>query len=141
MIRRPPRSTRTDTLFPYTTLFRSLDDADIDILFEQVGGEAVPQGMGTDPLPDASGFGGLLHGAMQLPGGDRISVTATREQPAMREHHAPALALTPPHPQQLQQMRREHGVAIPPALALFHPQQHALAVDVVDLEVCDLRHP
>src|SRR3546814_9139111 len=29
MIRRPPRSTRTDTLFPYTTLFRSL--------FEQPG--------------------------------------------------------------------------------------------------------
>src|SRR3546814_14355014 len=31
MIRRPPRSTRTDTLFPYTTLFRSVvntgDDA------------------------------------------------------------------------------------------------------------------
>src|SRR3546814_14387418 len=27
MIRRPPRSTRTDTLFPYTTLFRSLDIA------------------------------------------------------------------------------------------------------------------
>src|SRR3546814_12035642 len=28
MIRRPPRSTRTDTLFPYTTLFRSVDYAD-----------------------------------------------------------------------------------------------------------------
>src|SRR3546814_9361507 len=27
MIRRPPRSTRTDTLFPYTTLFRSLRHA------------------------------------------------------------------------------------------------------------------
>src|SRR3546814_16359360 len=27
MIRPPPRSTRTDTLFPYTTLFRSLDEA------------------------------------------------------------------------------------------------------------------
>src|SRR3546814_9734389 len=26
MIRRPPRSTRTDTLFPYTTLFRSEDE-------------------------------------------------------------------------------------------------------------------
>src|SRR3546814_8746779 len=25
MIRRPPRSTRTDTLFPYTTLFRSVE--------------------------------------------------------------------------------------------------------------------
>src|SRR3546814_17987984 len=28
MIRRPPRSTRTDTLFPYTTLFRSIFGAD-----------------------------------------------------------------------------------------------------------------
>src|SRR3546814_4177269 len=28
MIRRPPRSTRTDTLFPYTTLFRSGVDGD-----------------------------------------------------------------------------------------------------------------
>src|SRR3546814_15914199 len=28
MIRRPPRSTRTDTLFPYTTLFRSRRFAD-----------------------------------------------------------------------------------------------------------------
>src|SRR3546814_9173891 len=27
MIRRPPRSTRTDTLFPYTTLFRSRAEA------------------------------------------------------------------------------------------------------------------
>src|SRR3546814_16853099 len=27
MIRRPPRSTRTDTLFPYTTLFRSCRSA------------------------------------------------------------------------------------------------------------------
>src|SRR3546814_12159758 len=33
MIRRPPRSTRTDTLFPYTTLFRSksvIDGSDPD---------------------------------------------------------------------------------------------------------------
>src|SRR3546814_9143395 len=29
MIRRPPRSTRTDTLFPYTTLFRSLKDLSV----------------------------------------------------------------------------------------------------------------
>src|SRR3546814_2854364 len=31
MIRRPPRSTRTDTLFPYTTLFRSFDPYDSNI--------------------------------------------------------------------------------------------------------------
>src|SRR3546814_11752751 len=29
MIRRPPRSTRTDTLFPYTTLFRSADGSGV----------------------------------------------------------------------------------------------------------------
>src|SRR3546814_8311059 len=32
MIRRPPRSTRTDTLFPYTTLFRSLTVGNIGLL-------------------------------------------------------------------------------------------------------------
>src|SRR3546814_12170320 len=39
MIRRPPRSTRTDTLFPYTTLFRShrLGGGDLDL---PGGGEA-----------------------------------------------------------------------------------------------------
>src|SRR3546814_12591950 len=31
MIRRPPRSTRTYTLFPYTTLFRSTGLADLDV--------------------------------------------------------------------------------------------------------------
>src|SRR3546814_4283192 len=36
MIRRPPRSTRTDTLFPYTTLFRSLDQRLGQCLDEQV---------------------------------------------------------------------------------------------------------
>src|SRR3546814_583959 len=36
MIRRPPRSTRTDTLFPYTTLFRSeVADADAQDYIEE----------------------------------------------------------------------------------------------------------
>src|SRR3546814_5759206 len=40
MIRRPPRSTRTDTLFPYTTLFRSTlaEDRSGDILVEKIEG-------------------------------------------------------------------------------------------------------
>src|SRR3546814_12638337 len=42
MIRRPPRSTRTDTLFPYTTLFRS-------ILFRLYG--ACTAGMVPPPYP------------------------------------------------------------------------------------------
>src|SRR3546814_20259403 len=40
MIRRPPRSTRTDTLFPYTTLFRSATSApavQANGLLDQIG--------------------------------------------------------------------------------------------------------
>src|SRR3546814_19805916 len=40
MIRRPPRSTRTDTLFPYTTLFRSYGFG-IGVPFGGVGNEFV----------------------------------------------------------------------------------------------------
>src|SRR3546814_18279936 len=41
LIRRPPRSTRTDTLFPYTTLFRSPFGQDLAVLHD---GEAVARG-------------------------------------------------------------------------------------------------
>src|SRR3546814_12243806 len=34
MIRRPPRSTRTDTLFPYTTLFRSIIGDEAALMFD-----------------------------------------------------------------------------------------------------------
>src|SRR3546814_19030032 len=42
MIRRPPRSTRTDTLFPYTTRFRSTQ-ADVQILVsaDAVSGKSI----------------------------------------------------------------------------------------------------
>src|SRR3546814_15031929 len=44
MTRRPPRSTRTDTLFPYTTLFRSIINEYIDERFPH------PQLMPADPV-------------------------------------------------------------------------------------------
>src|SRR3546814_3126532 len=55
MIRRPPRSTRTDTLFPYTTLFRSarlkshfLRNCDISAIPFRVSGEGLaPKGIDT----------------------------------------------------------------------------------------------
>src|SRR3546814_10213209 len=49
MIRRPPRSTRTDTLFPYTTLFRSkIRTCDINSsrTFQRAGAAAVDMGFG-----------------------------------------------------------------------------------------------
>src|SRR3546814_13655197 len=41
MIRRPPRSTRTDTLFPYTTLFRSAGAGHFNHLGRHVAGSAL----------------------------------------------------------------------------------------------------
>src|SRR3546814_1341893 len=43
MIRRPPRSTRTDTLFPYTTLFRSAQAKRLPVLILRIAhGPMVP---------------------------------------------------------------------------------------------------
>src|SRR3546814_3117585 len=47
MIRRPPRSTRTDTLFPYTTLFRSRF---VTPVRRELGSEAP-----SNPTPDPGG--------------------------------------------------------------------------------------
>src|SRR3546814_9763270 len=42
ILRRPPRSTRTDTLFPYTTLFRSIPCAIVPLLFQRfISGEEI----------------------------------------------------------------------------------------------------
>src|SRR3546814_5828250 len=41
MIRRPPRSTRTDTLFPYTTLFRSLQSRLLALRQRGVAGDQI----------------------------------------------------------------------------------------------------
>src|SRR3546814_9303001 len=69
MIRRPPRSTRTDTLFPYTTLFRSIAG-----LAEEQGGlgskVAVLKALGGDPK--------LPHFAMLTQGFPRL-VTVSRD--------------------------------------------------------------
>src|SRR3546814_16950282 len=63
MIRRPPRATRTDTLFPYTTLFRSEGGA---------GGNVAP-GAISEPLGRISGWGtgnevGAANALYGLPG-------------------------------------------------------------------------
>src|SRR3546814_5935601 len=51
MIRRPPRSTRTDTLFPYTTLFRSLEFLS-DRRDEHFAAGAIFQRIGFQPADD-----------------------------------------------------------------------------------------
>src|SRR3546814_4996918 len=52
MIRRPPRSTRTDTLFPYTTLFRSIKFHRVIDGFMAQTGDPTATGQGGSQLPD-----------------------------------------------------------------------------------------
>src|SRR3546814_8654933 len=51
MIRRPPRSTRTDTLFPYTTLFRSVGYG-----FTYQGSMVVRNDVTAGPLPKSDDY-------------------------------------------------------------------------------------
>src|SRR3546814_16955836 len=60
MIRRPPRSTRTDTLFPYTTLFRSEAEG-AGLHLQPPDGSALVS-LGVRPEADALAFCPARHG-------------------------------------------------------------------------------
>src|SRR3546814_11895943 len=97
MIRRPPTSTRTDTLFPYTTLFRS------------TRGRASQKPPGALRLPGLRRFEQFLHGAEQLAERMRRLVAL-----ALVERVAPQLAqlLAVGRRVRVDQLR-ERGVAFP----------------------------
>src|SRR5277367_33733 len=107
---------------------QNLNDPDIDVLFEQMRGEAVPKRVGRDALGDSrrSRRGG--NGATELPSRHRVDRVEPREQPTPWGRDLPPVA------QQLQQLRGEHDKAILLPLALLDAQQHALAVDIRDLQ-------
>src|SRR3546814_2272224 len=101
MIRRPPRATRTDTLFPYTTLFRSHAGPDL----QNIDGIAhMPVGTGRRVAPRAihrpgwavAGHGGLAvglhlaHGAALkiVPPGVRSEEHTSELQSLMRISYA-----------------------------------------------------
>ena len=58
---------------------QNLDDADIDILLEQMGGKAVAQRVRADALLDAGGFRCLMDGPVELAGRDRLESNCARE--------------------------------------------------------------
>src|SRR3546814_2875668 len=72
MIRRPPRSTRTDTLFPYTTLFRSYFDRCVDL-------EESTQAVGHVVMVEANLFT-LYRGRMFWCGRSGLIVRSTRSE-------------------------------------------------------------
>src|SRR3546814_12946822 len=84
MIRRPPRSTRTDTLFPYTTLFRSvrrgklwkaaLDDA------KGLARSSLPPG----PAKDAGNMSGIDGDGRPVRSDEHLAVFPARSATAAR---------------------------------------------------------
>src|SRR3546814_1861335 len=83
MLRRPPRSTRTDTLFPYPTLFRSTG-AGIDVTLRAAAAEDV------GPVDDAGEAAGA-----QLVGAARQEI----EEVAVEDVPLEAVALHPRRPE------------------------------------------
>src|SRR3546814_3006994 len=85
MIRQPPRSTRTDTLFPYTTLFRSADRAvDETLAGEDDGNGDMAVERQLAPLVDRLALGGKDDVAVedQPPGANALDdLWHTRREP------------------------------------------------------------
>src|SRR3546814_6025989 len=100
MIRRPPRLTRTDTLFPYTPLVRSggrLREAEIQELGHLAvapGAGGRPHHDGDDPLvPAMRGGGQVVAGGARVAGLDAVRAAIARQHAVRRrsEEHTSEL--------------------------------------------------
>src|SRR3546814_4530505 len=88
MIRRPPRSTRTDTLFPYTTLFRSRRG---DLARPARPLPVLRRGKAVCPFPEAGGALHPVRGAARPPALRRCGALA--HHPRGRPHRGAADAV------------------------------------------------
>src|SRR3546814_7330895 len=100
MIRRPPRSTRTDTLFPYTTLFRSREVerckaqagcVAFEMAAQQAGDALPPRVRGdvdiADPRPPGPGI--PIHAVARPEAGDADGIAVFERDEAARERAGP----------------------------------------------------
>src|SRR3546814_2681631 len=117
MIRRPPRSTRTDTLFPYTTLFRS-DRRPWEALFQAPAAlgslgrqtSAIRRGSsgGGQGLAEPDGFA-KMRGDHFVVAHDDAAANDRRHRPALGLHAVewgPAHARSEEHTSELQSLMR-----------------------------------
>src|SRR6516225_861477 len=116
-----------------------LDDADIGLLLEEVGGKAVPQRVNADPLANVGARRCHANEPIELAPTHVLS-TVAGEQPGLAGMHPSLLARgAPPFTQYIEQVGRENDVAILLALALLDADDHSVAVDVAELQRYDLR--
>jgi hypothetical protein len=116
-----------------------LDGSQVGASFEQMGGKAVAQGMGMDLFVLKSGaLRGVLAGCPKNLRGDGTS----RRVPAVSGKQpvgglAPQSA--PVDAECIEQLRAEHDITILAALASSNVYDHALAIDITDLQVRHFR--
>ena len=109
-----------------------LDHPDIGLALQEMRREAVAERVHRDALVELGGSRGGVTGAVELTRGDRLGGLLAGEEPVARPLYEPPLS------QEIEQVGREHDIAVLAALALLDPDQHAGAVDVCDFEVGDL---
>src|SRR3984893_12263086 len=113
---------------------QDLDHPDIGVLLQKMRRKAVTKGVRGHLLADLGHLGRGIAGASELARRQRVDRVHSGKQP-------PQWACrVVPGSQQLEQMRRQHHVAVFVALALFDPDHHALAVDVGYLQRNHLGH-
>src|SRR5215472_14309068 len=118
---------------------QNLDDANVRLLLQEMGGKAVPQRMNADTLGDAGTPRCQANDPMQL-ARTRMLPAVTGKQPGLTGRHPALLARDPPpFMQYLKQDGRENDVSILLALALLDPDEHPVTIDIGELERYDLR--
>ena len=96
-----------------------LDDANVGLLFQEMGGKAVPQGMNTDTFGDAGTPRGQANDPVELARSGMLPAVAGK-QPGLAGRHPSLLARdAPPVAQYLEKVGRENDIPILLALALF----------------------
>ena len=114
---------------------QQLNGAQIGTGFEQMDGKGVAQRMRCDGLGESGESMGLLTCVLDRLSRDRVVGLTAREQPLLRVHSFPVAT------QDIQQLRREHDVAIFTTFALLDADHHPAAVDSGRFQANRLRDP
>ncbi len=112
---------------------QELDRSDVRAAFQEMGGEAVPQGVNGDVLAQPGMAASLDARVPHRLCGQGPVRNLARKEPVFRLDHHPVLA------EDCEQSGREHHLAVFVPFALADADDHPTAIDVGDLQGHDLR--